>query len=85
MDTRGLSHLANYDFDQPGRHVPRHIGLQALLVIQHLRGHDLRAPSAGLIVLQVTCQSMRVQDVHKEIFVVGHVGHRLDVINMGML
>jgi hypothetical protein len=39
----------------------------------------------GLIVLQVTCQSMTAQDTHEDIFVVGHVGHRLDVIDMGML
>jgi hypothetical protein len=39
----------------------------------------------GLIVLQVTCSSMKVQDTHENIFVVGQVGHRLDVINMGML
>jgi hypothetical protein len=36
----------------------------------------------GLIVLQVTCPSMKAQDTHKDIF---EVGHRLDVINMGML
>ena len=47
MDTGGLSHLANYDFDQTGQHVPRHTGIEALLAIQHLRGHELRAPSAG--------------------------------------
>ncbi len=46
MDTGGLSHLANYDFDHSGLHVPRHTGLEALLAIQQLRGH-LRAPSAG--------------------------------------
>ena len=39
----------------------------------------------GLIVLQVTCSSMKAQDTHENIFVVGQVGHRLDVINMGML
>jgi hypothetical protein len=39
----------------------------------------------GLIVLQVTCPSMQAQDTHEDIFVVGQVGHRLDVINMGML
>ena len=40
----------------------------------------------GLIVLQVTCQGMKVQDTtHEDIFVVGQVGHRLDVLNMGML
>jgi hypothetical protein len=39
----------------------------------------------GLIVLQVTCSSMKAQDTHEKIFVVGQVGHRLDVINMGML
>jgi hypothetical protein len=39
----------------------------------------------GLIVLQVTCPSMKAQDTHEDIFVVGQVGHRLDVINMGML
>ena len=39
----------------------------------------------GPIVLQVTCSSMKAQDTHENIFVVGQVGHRLDVINMGML
>ena len=39
----------------------------------------------GLIVLQVTRSSMKAQDTHENIFVVGQVGHRLDVINMGML
>jgi hypothetical protein len=39
----------------------------------------------GLIVLQVTCSSMKAQYTHENIFVVGQVGHRLDVINMGML
>ncbi len=47
MDTGGLSHLANFDFDQTGQHVPRYTGLEALLAIQHLRGHELRAPSVG--------------------------------------
>ncbi len=37
----------------------------------------------GLIVLQVTCPSMKAQDTPEDIFVVGQVGHRLDVINMG--
>ncbi len=40
----------------------------------------------GLIVLQVICPSMKAaQDTHEDIFVVGQVGHRLDVINMGRL
>jgi hypothetical protein len=39
----------------------------------------------GLKVLQVTCPSMKARDTHEGIFVVGQVGHRLDVINMGML
>jgi hypothetical protein len=39
----------------------------------------------GLIVLQVTCLSMKAQDTNENIFVVGQLGHRLDVINMGML
>jgi hypothetical protein len=45
----------------------------------------------GLIALQVTsallltCPSVKAQDTHEDIFVVGQVGHRLDVINMGML
>jgi hypothetical protein len=39
----------------------------------------------GLIVLQVTCPSMKAQDTHEDIFVVGQVDHRLDVIIMGML
>jgi hypothetical protein len=39
----------------------------------------------GLIVLQVICLSMKAQDIHEDIFVVGQVGHRLDVINMGRL
>jgi hypothetical protein len=39
----------------------------------------------GLIVLQITCPSMKAQDTHEDIFVVGQAGHRLDVINMGML
>ncbi len=47
MDTGGLPHLANYDFDQTGLHVSRHTGLEALLAIQHLWGYELRAPSAG--------------------------------------
>jgi hypothetical protein len=34
----------------------------------------------GLIVLQVTCPSMKAQDTHEDIFVVGQVGHSLDVI-----
>jgi hypothetical protein len=34
----------------------------------------------GLIVLQVTCPSLKAQDTHEDIFVVGQVGHRLDVI-----
>jgi hypothetical protein len=29
----------------------------------------------GLIVFQVTCQSMKVQDTYEDIFVVGQVGH----------
>ncbi len=45
MDTAGLSHLANYDFDQTGLDVPRHTGLEALLAI-HQRQRHLRAPSA---------------------------------------
>jgi hypothetical protein len=39
----------------------------------------------GLIVLQITCSSMKAQDTHENIFGVGQVGHRLDVINMVML
>ncbi len=39
----------------------------------------------GLIVLQVTCSGMEAQDTHEDIFVVGQVGHSLDVLNMGML
>jgi hypothetical protein len=39
----------------------------------------------GLIVLQVTSPSIKAQDTHEDIFVVRHVGHRLDVIYMGML
>jgi hypothetical protein len=39
----------------------------------------------GLIVLQVICPSMKAQDTHEDIFVVGQIGHRLDVINMGRL
>jgi hypothetical protein len=39
----------------------------------------------GLIVLQVTCPNMKAQDTHEDIFDVGQVGHRLDVINMGRL
>ncbi len=39
----------------------------------------------GLIMLRVTCPSMKAQYTHEDIFVVGQVGHRLDVINMGML
>ncbi len=39
----------------------------------------------GLIVLKVTCSGMEAQDTHEDIFVVGQVGHRLDVLNMGML
>ena len=39
----------------------------------------------GITVLQVTCPGMKVQDTHEDIFVVGQVGHRLDIINMGML
>jgi hypothetical protein len=33
----------------------------------------------GLIVLQVTSPSMKVEYTHEDIFVVGQVGHRLDV------
>ncbi len=39
----------------------------------------------GLIVLKVTCSGMEVQDTHEAILVVGQVGHRLDVLNVGML
>ena len=39
----------------------------------------------GLVVLQVTCSSMEAQDKHDDILVVGQVGHRLDVLNIGML
>ena len=39
----------------------------------------------GLIVLQVSRTSMKSQDTHEYVFVVGQVGHRLEVINMGML
>jgi hypothetical protein len=39
----------------------------------------------GLIVLEVTCPSMKVQDTHDDIFVVGKVGRRLDGINIGRL
>ena len=39
----------------------------------------------GLIVLQVTSPSIKAQDTHEDIFVVGQVGHRLDVVYMGML
>ncbi len=39
----------------------------------------------GLIVLQVTCPNMKEQDTLEDILVVGQVGHRLDVIYMGML
>ncbi len=39
----------------------------------------------GLIVLQVTSPSMKAEDTHEDIFVVGQVGRRLDVFYMGML
>ncbi len=39
----------------------------------------------GLIVLSITCSGMKAQDTHEDIFVVGQVGHRLDVLNVGML
>ncbi len=39
----------------------------------------------GLIVLQVTSPSMKAEDTHEDIFVVGQVGHRLEVVYVGML
>ncbi len=39
----------------------------------------------GLIVLQVTSPSMKPEDTHEDIFVVGQVGHRLDVVYVDML
>ncbi len=38
----------------------------------------------GLIVLKVTSSGMEAQDTHEDFFVVGQVGHRLDVLNVGM-
>ena len=80
--------MANYDFDLPGQLFRRHTGLQALLAIQNLRGHALRASSGGpnrAAATQLPSTSMRAQDTHEDVFVVGQVGHRLDVINMGIL
>jgi hypothetical protein len=38
-----------------------------------------------VLVLKVTSSGMEAQDTHDEFFVVGQVGHRLDVLNVGML
>ena len=57
-----------------------------ILVVRHIFGDMLfELLQEGLIVLQVTCKSMKSQDTHEDVFVVGQVGHRLDIINMGML
>ncbi len=79
--------MVNYDFDQRGQIFPLHTGLVARLAMAGNILGDMRVEllQQGLIVLQVTCSSMKAQDTHENIFVVGQIGHRLDVINMGML
>jgi hypothetical protein len=39
----------------------------------------------GLVVLQVACTSMETQDTHKNILIIGQVGHSFDVFDMCML
>jgi hypothetical protein len=62
-----------------------------ILVVRHSLWYNILGDmlfellQEGLIVLQVTCTSMKSQDTHEDVFVVGQVGHRLDIINMGML
>ena len=62
-----------------------------ILVVRHILWYNIFGDmlfellQEGLIVLQVTCTSMKSQDTHEDVFVVGQVGHRLDIINMGML
>jgi hypothetical protein len=84
MDAAGLSHLAYYDFDQTGLHVPRHKVLRRCLRSISV-GDIFELLQQGLIVLQVTSPSMKAEDTHEDTFVVGQVGHRLDVFYMGML
>ena len=63
----------------------------SILVVRHSLWYNILGDmlfellQEGLIVLQVTCTSMKSQDTHEDVFVVGQVGHRLDIINMGML
>ena len=63
----------------------------SILVVRHSFWYNIlgdmlfKLLQEGLIVLQVTCTSMKSQDTHEDVFVVGQVGHRLDIINMGML
>ena len=63
----------------------------SILVVRHILRYNIFGDmlfellQEGLIVLQVTSTSMKAQDTHEDVFDVGQVGHRLDVINMGML
>ena len=62
-----------------------------ILVVRHSLWYNILGDmlfellQEGLIVLQVTCTSMKSQDTHEDVFVVGQVGQRLDIINMGIL
>ncbi len=48
-DTGTLSHLAIYDFNQPGQNIPHHTSLEALLEVQHhSQGLEHWAPLAVL-------------------------------------
>ena len=82
MDTEGLSHLASI---RQGNTFHVILVLRLSLRSNIFGDMSFELLQEGLVVLQVTCPSMKAQDTHEDIFGVGQVGHRLDVINMGRL
>ncbi len=63
-----------------------HVILVLRLCLRSISVRDIfKLLQLGLIVLQVTSPSMKAEDTHEDIFVVGQVRHRPDVFYMGML